>query len=752
MGIVPVKSLLLTGCLIALLCAGVLYAQAPAPGAAQAAETQDLARMEQALKEAHELQATQPQAVPEKLAPLLAELRQLQQNGSVTAAQHRIFQDALLVLMRTQAMLLQSEQEVMASLRELLVVNPKIDEGIFNPREKLLVDKVRSAEIGRLSLQTTPPGIPLGYMGMELGVTPLDIPLMAGTYRLQLRKQGYLDQDFTVTIGPGEMLSAVRPLQRRVVEVPISTNAPSASVSLNGQPVGVSQGYEAWIASLPADKQQEWGSIVKEWNVDLATSTFIRIPEVPVGEAVTLEFKAPCYEPLSMPLTIPEQEVNWTRPIAVRPELRHVELKRDIGFMEVSSVPQGAEVWLDGVLLGKTPLSRDVCAGSHRVQVLNRSGQYVRKVIIQRGQTTKLGGDLKPALAFLGVYARNPQTNALDPTKPDWESVARTLSQRVTAFTDPQLSVDEIEALRKKGNLPVDRLLEGAPVTPDTDLLVKRIAAEVGRVDLILAALRSGDKYTFRLYCTIHPAPDLIESANLQDASLDFIVSQLNKAENVGARLRVPDIGVDFMELPKGLAVLSVSQAAASAKTALAAGVMVQAVDQKSMTLKELRSYLRTRKPGQSVTLEAAPRNESVQMIPVTVRLAGVEYPWSTPDGFTNSVLAMLQNLVERDPLSDDAKYAGLNLARGLMNQGEWKLALEHLAKTNLEPHKSGICPGTVLYYQGRCYEELGDRALAEGYYSRVKDYPEATLGTPGGLEAAVLAERRIQALKNSSR
>jgi len=747
-----VKSLVLTGGLIVLLCAGVPRAQAPAPGAAQVPETQDLARMEQALKEANELQATQPQAVPEKLAPLLAELRQLQQKGSMTAAQHRIFQDALLLQMRTQAMLLQPEQEVVASLRELLVVNPKIDESIFNPREKLLADKVRSAETGRFSLQTTPAGAQLSYMGMELGATPLDpaIPLIAGTYWLQLRKQGYLDDDFTVTIMPGQMVLAKRELQRRTVAVPISINALSTSVSLNGQPVGVSQGYEAWIASLPADKQQEWGSIVKEWNVDLATSTFMRIPEVPVGEAVTLEFKAPCYVPLSMQLTIPEQEVNYAHPIAVRPELRHIELKKDTGFVEVSSVPTGAEVWLDGVLLGKTPLSREACAGSHRVQVLDRSGQYVRKATIQRGQTIKLSGDLKPALAFLGVYARNPQTNALDPSRSDWESVAKTLAQRVTAFADPQLSAAEVEALRKKGNLPVDRLLEGAPVTPDTDLLVKRIAAEMGRVDLILAALRSEDKYTFRLYSTLHPAPDLIEAANLQDTSLDFIISELNRAENVGARLRVPDIGIEFMELPKGLAVLSVSQAAAEAKNTLAAGVIVRAVDQKSMTLKELRSYLRTRKPGQSVTLEVAPRKEPILMVPVTVRLAGTEYPWSFPDGLTNSVLVLLQHIVERDPLSDEAKFAGLSLARGLMNQGEWKLALEYLSKTNLEPYKSGICPGTVLYYQGRCYEELGDRTLAEGYYSRVRDYPEATLGTPGGLEAAALAERRIQSLKSS--
>jgi hypothetical protein len=170
------------------------------------------------------------------------------------------------------------------------------------------------------------------------------------------------------------------------------------------------------------------------------------------------------------------------------------------------------------------------------------------------------------------------------------------------------------------------------------------------------------------------------------------------------------------------------------------------------MSFKELQDYLHTRKPGQTLALEVLSGKDSVTTVPAALRFLGTEYPWSTPDGFSNSVLAMLQHLIERDPLSDEAKFASLSLARGLMRWGEWKLALGVLAKSNLEPHKTGICPGTVLYYQGRCYEELGDRALAESYYARARDYPGATLGTPDGISIAGLAERRIQSLKKPAR
>ena len=181
------RSLLIGSILTAVLAAASLCAQVPAPA------TQDLDRMGQILKEAADLQSTQPQAVADKLGPLLAELRQLRQSGTLSPEASKILQDALLLMIRTQSMLLMSEAEISTSIRELLTANPKIDDGIFNPRERLLVNKIRSAETGHYVLETTPPGATLFYLGAELSKTPADVALIAGTYRFQLRLPGYLD-------------------------------------------------------------------------------------------------------------------------------------------------------------------------------------------------------------------------------------------------------------------------------------------------------------------------------------------------------------------------------------------------------------------------------------------------------------------------------------------------------------------------------------------------------------------------------
>lgn len=732
--------------LIASLFVGSAFAQTTPPVAP------DLPKMEQALKEAGDLQSTQPGAVAEKLTPVLTDLRQLRQKGTLTLQTIKIYQDALLLLMRAQSLLMAPEPEIVASLRELVVVNPKIEDAIFNPREKLLLENLRSAETGRLALQTNPPGCTLTYHGTEWGSTPVDVPLLAGTYTLRLSKQGYLDQEFEITVKPAEILSASRALRRRAVDLLLSVNVSGTLVSLNGQGVGTTQLINAWVASLPADRQQEMGSLVRQWNLDLNTAGFFRLSEIPVGEPVKLEFRAPCYETLNLNLTVNEQEVDWSRPIVLRPELRQVELKRDVGFAEISSTPAGAEAYLDGILLGNTPVGREVCVGTHRIQVLHRSGQYVREVTIRRGLAAKVTGDLKPALAFLGIYAQSPPGTPINLLKNDSEIFARKLALRLTAFSDPQLSGEEIESLRKQGTLPLDRLLDPKTPAADTEMFVKKIASDAGHSNLILLGLRAGDKYLFRLYSTIHPHFDLIEIPDMEDASLEFLVSQFNKAERVAGRLQAASLGVDLLDTPKGLSVTKVESTQSGTKTPLAPGSIIRSVDQKQMSFKELRDYLRSKKPGQSLTLEVVAGKDSVATVPLTLRFSGAEYPWSTPDCFANAVLIMLQHSVERDPLSDEAKFAGLSFARGLMHRGEWKLALEFLAKTNLEPHKSGICPGTVLYYQGRCYEELGDRALAESYYARAKDYPEATIGTLDGLLISGLAERRIQSLKKATR
>ncbi len=729
----------------------ILLLNSPAQVQAPPSASQDLSRMEQVLREVRDLQTTQPGAAFDKLKPLLDELGQLYQRAALTTEGAKLYQEALLLQARAQARRLAPESEIITTFRQLLILNPKVDPSQFNPRELGWLDRIRTSESARLSIKSNPPSSSVLYLGQDLGTTPLELSLVAGTYRFVLRKQGYRDQEFEAALKAAETLIAEPTLRRSVVELPLSINAPNISILVNGQSVGLSQTYQAWLSSLPADRQEEYAAIVRQWGVDTTGASFFRLNEIPVEEPTTLEFRAACYEAQKIKISVAEQGVNWNRPIVILPELKRVALNKEIGSLDITSTPSGAEVWIDGSPRGKTPVRVEVCAGTHRVQVIHSAGQYVREVKTERGQVVKVSGEIKPALTFLGIYAVNPENQTLTFLEPDWDALSERLGLDLRFLSDTRLSAADLEALRKKGSLPLEQIAQGDPRSGDLGYLVKQTAAEAGRADLLLLGLKAEQKYSFRLYSTLHPIPDLIEVPDLKEESLSYLTGQLNKTQSVRTNLEAPDLGISLIDVPKGLAILKIHPLAPAAKTRLAPGMIIRSVDQKPMDYRALQFHLRSKKQGQTITCEVLSPGGLIT-VEVPVRFSGSEYPWSLPDGYPNCVLATLKHLVELEPEGILAKYANLSIALGLMHQKEWKLALDFLARATLEPQKPGIGLGSVLFYQGRCYEEMADSTLAQNYYSRAKDFPEATLGTPDGLMVPAMAERRLQFLKKPNR
>ncbi len=321
----------------------------------------------------------------------------------------------------------------------------------------------------------------------------------------------------------------------------------------------------------------------------------------------------------------------------------------------------------------------------------------------------------------------------------------------VTAFGNAGLTDDEVRSRLKRGALAPERLpaADGAPA--DLAALIAGVSEQAGHADLLLLGVRTGDRLVFRLYGKLSPHPDLIEVPNVETSSLDFLATQIDNAARVPSRLATPHLALDLLETTRGLIVANDRRPAAEAQPPLPPGTLIRSVDQRAMDYSELQAHLRTRLPGQSVTLAISSGNDTSSFLAVPVRFAGSEYPWSAPDGPVNAVMAILNHLLERDPAGQASGFAALSLARGLMHQEEWKRALDMLGSAKLGPLRSGVCPGTVLYYQGRCYEELGDRGKALAQYTQAREYPEATLGTIDGIPIKESVERRIQTLKKST-
>jgi hypothetical protein len=72
------------------------------------------------------------------------------------------------------------------------------------------------------------------------------------------------------------------------------------------------------------------------------------------------------------------------------------------GILKVRSNVEGAEVWLDGAVVGKAPLTRYVPVGAHQVRVVaDRYDPYVRRVDILEDKTVEVQATLTPGAGTL---------------------------------------------------------------------------------------------------------------------------------------------------------------------------------------------------------------------------------------------------------------------------------------------------------------------------------------------------------------
>ena len=89
---------------------------------------------------------------------------------------------------------------------------------------------------------------------------------------------------------------------------------------------------------------------------------------------------------------------RWTRHVVLAPE---VVVATDLGALNIDTTTPGAAVWLDGALLGRTPLTHPgVGAGTHGVRVQFASGALIeRRVAVAVGETVSLVLDAPAARA-----------------------------------------------------------------------------------------------------------------------------------------------------------------------------------------------------------------------------------------------------------------------------------------------------------------------------------------------------------------
>lgn len=223
---------------------------------------------------------------------------------------------------------------------------------------------------GGLTVSSSPLGADIYIDGNYRGETASTIGgLSPGTHLLSLRKAGYHDASSTISITPGSVMSRSISLQKyqpkpAVGSIEVISDPPGALIYLDGNYQGTTH-----------------------------TGTPFDITGVVPGTH-TVRLELADYQPVSKTVTVPDGGISPV--IVIMTKNIPPPVPDTTGQVYISSSPAGADLFLDNVYKGMTPLSlSDVPSGSHAV-LLQVPGynDWKGTTEVTAGQSVTLSGTL----------------------------------------------------------------------------------------------------------------------------------------------------------------------------------------------------------------------------------------------------------------------------------------------------------------------------------------------------------------------
>lgn len=265
-------------------------------------------------------------------------------------------------------------------LHEDLIEQVKVKADTVNKISPVLPEK-----LGRLQINSNIQG-DCYLNNVKKGKTPMTLDLPKGFYRLELSVPGYPNQEQSVWISPGLSSTVFFHVSGSPAEVYFETDPTGASVYLDGSfianspygPFFVEPGYHDVKMIKPGWRDWNERVLFTSGKKELVKATL----ELPPG---TITFYS---EPARATIKVDGKEVGKTpftyseagpglitveiskdgyrsviKNINIYSNERLVveeKLERQIGTLTVQSLPEMAEVYLDGIYRGKTPLTLEV--------------------------------------------------------------------------------------------------------------------------------------------------------------------------------------------------------------------------------------------------------------------------------------------------------------------------------------------------------------------------------------------------------
>ncbi|MEW6758415.1 MAG: PEGA domain-containing protein [Acidobacteriota bacterium] len=260
------------------------------------------------------------------------------------------------------------------------------------PKAVRFYEETRNLLTGTVDLDVDPSDSQVFLDGRALGSgAARSIPVLKGLHVFRFLRSGYDAAEREVNVDVGSRLAVSVRLVPNARTIFIFAQPQGVQLSLNGKVVG--------RAERPASTQPEWAHYAKTIRTDPSSVYVIPALNLPPGEH-TVVLSKPCYAPKTFLLNVVlDRERNLPGYV------KTVVLEKKTVDLEVTSRPAGAQVLVDGLEMGTTPLkTRGFCIGEHEFLVQKPGvGEFRARLQVPESAVFRLDATLRPTLVWAGL-------------------------------------------------------------------------------------------------------------------------------------------------------------------------------------------------------------------------------------------------------------------------------------------------------------------------------------------------------------
>lgn len=581
---------------------------------------------------------------------------------------------------------LDEAQQVFLKLTEL---NPNYDlnEDVTSPKIIEFLKKIKTQNLGTISISSEPSGAALKLDGTEIGKTDLTLYSVKGDHDIEVSKPGFVSQKQTVNVIAQKTEKIHFKLERTSSVGYFITYPKGVEILLNGKRLGITGGD-------PAERSADTAA---QMNLPAADfSSEFNVPDLQIGE-YEVEFRKPCWETQRRKITIDKNDDFLFEPILLSPSYSSLNITAD---------DEKANIFIDNEYVGIAPKQNlKVCSGKHLIKLKGPRGKFEKQIEVRKDETLAVAARLNPSLTFLGLLS-DPDIQKSDLDKLKTEITAQLANLQNLNFIDFSNMPD-----RAAMEEPISLILQGINTNkPDKDrrAAIQEICTKV-ESDLLVVGFVPKERLqrAVRLYFLSNwsSMADIRIIQVFDAADWKTLVTQLEYEEplfqkRIGAQL------IDTEIVPAPI-IARVPLDTAQGSAPLAPGDVVKAIGGKNVEkAADAESLLKQLRNSDQVIVSVERASVPAD---VTIRLmeSPMEIDFSNPALLYNRQLVSFKKVLNLTINPLEKNVALLNIGLCHMHFAEFEAAFEQLKQVQFT-RTVGIGQGTVQYRVAQCYRELG--------------------------------------------